>query len=157
MQNTPAVRFAAAYALLTASHEAADYWVQQDRDAVVKGRPGSEGRAACARHVTSYVATQALALTAGAGLLGLRLDWRRAAAGLAVSALTHYAADRCAGRWSETGSDAPAVVRLAHWTGKTGWLTRDRGAGPLLDQAWHKAWIAAAALVVAGSAGPEER
>ncbi|MGW0612019.1 hypothetical protein [Streptomyces sp. NPDC002788] len=48
-----AARFAAVYALLTASHEVADYWVQQDRDAVAKGRHGHEGRAACARHCLS--------------------------------------------------------------------------------------------------------
>ncbi|MET8668184.1 hypothetical protein ABZV87_28095 [Streptomyces tendae] len=48
-----AARFTAAYALLTASHEAGDYWVQRDADAVAKGHPGHEGRAACVRHVAS--------------------------------------------------------------------------------------------------------
>jgi hypothetical protein len=147
---SPAARFAAVYALLTASHEAADYWVQQDRDAVAKGRHGHEGRIACARHVASYTATQAVTLTGAARYLGLRLNWRRAAAGLAVSAITHYVADRCAGHWKEDGPDAPALVRFAHRSGKTQWLTRDPGAGPLLDQSWHKAWIALAALVTAG-------
>ncbi|GAA3244968.1 hypothetical protein [Streptomyces lavendulae] len=147
---TAAARFAAVYALLTASHEAGDYWVQQDSDAGAKGHAGHEGRAACARHVASYTATQALALGLAGQYLGLRLTWRRAAAGLAVSAVTHYVADRCAGHWQETGDDAPALVRFAHDYGKGKWLTRDPGAGALLDQAWHKAWITAAAVVIAG-------
>ncbi|WP_371592587.1 hypothetical protein [Streptomyces virginiae] len=145
-----AARFAAVYALLTAAHEAGDYWVQQDADAGAKGHAGHAGRAACLRHVASYTATQALALGAAGRYLGLRLDWRRAAAGLAVSAVTHYVADRCAGHWREDGDEAPALVRFAHRSGKTKWLKRDPGAGPLLDQAWHRAWIAAAAAVTAG-------
>ncbi|MFD8147360.1 hypothetical protein [Streptomyces sp. NPDC059708] len=153
MSNT-AARFAAVYALLAASHEAADYWVQQDGDAVSKGHHGPEGRAACARHVASYTATQALALGLAGKYLGLRLTWQRAAAGLAVSAVTHYVADRCAGHWREADDNAPALVRFAHRTGKGQWLTRDPGAGPLLDQAWHKAWIAAAAVITAGPAKP---
>lgn len=150
MTTTTAARFAAVYAVLTASHEAADYWVQQDGDAVAKGRHGAEGRAACARHVASYTVTQGLALAAAGRYLGLRLTWRRAAAGLVVSAVTHYAADRCAGHWRDDTDDAPALVRFAHRSGKGQWLTRDPGAGPLLDQAWHKAWIALAAAVTAG-------
>lgn len=143
-----AERFAASYAVLVAAHEVGDYIVQQDKDAVAKGRPGREGRIACARHVASYTATQAVALTAANRGLRLGLSWRRVAAGLAVSAFTHYVADRCAGHWAETDG-APALVRAAHGSGKSGWLTRDPGAGPLLDQAWHKGWIAAAAAVTA--------
>ncbi|WP_405425581.1 hypothetical protein [Streptomyces erythrochromogenes] len=145
-----AARFAAVYALLTAAHEAGDYWVQQDADAGAKGRHGHEGRTACLRHVASYTATQALALGVAGHYLGLRITGRRAAAALAVSAVTHYVADRCAGHWRETDDDAPTLVRFAHRSGKTQWLQRDPGAGPLLDQAWHRSWIAAAAVVAAG-------
>lgn len=143
-----AARFAATYAVLAAAHEVGDYLVQRDKDAVAKGRPGREGQIACARHVASYTATQAVALVAANRGLRLGLSWRRMAAGLAVSAVTHYVADRCAGHWAET-EGAPALVRAAHGAGKSGWLTRDPGAGPLLDQAWHKGWIAAAAVVTA--------
>ncbi|RSS38913.1 hypothetical protein EF906_20055 [Streptomyces sp. WAC08241] len=146
--TTAPERFAASYAVLTAAHEVGDYWAQQDRDAVAKGRPGREGRLACARHVASYTAVQALALVAANRGLGLRLDWRRAAAGLAVSAVTHYLADRSAGHWQET-EPSTRLVRLAHRKGSAGWLQRDPGAGPLLDQAWHKGWIAVAAAVAA--------
>lgn len=150
-----AAAFAAAYAALTAAHEVGDYIVQQDSDAAAKGRPGREGRAACARHVASYTLTQALALTAVNRGFRLGLDWRRAAAGLAVSALTHYAIDRCAGHWARTGDDAPAIVRAARRTGKGPWLTRDPSAGPLLDQALHKGFVAVAAGIA--TTGPTAR
>jgi hypothetical protein len=146
-----AARFAAAYAVLTASHEVADHWIQRDTDAIAKGRHGYEGRAACARHVATYTATQAAALLAADRLLGLGLNWRRAGLGLAVSAVTHYAADRSGGRWAED-PDAMATTRLvraAHSIGKGGWLMRDPQAGYRIDQAWHKGWIAIAAAVAA--------
>lgn len=142
-------RFAAAYAVLTAAHEVADYWVQQDTDAVAKGKPGWEGRAACARHVASYTATQGLALLAADRTLHLGVNWKRATAGLAVSAVTHYIADRSGGRWGEEGP-ATRMVRLARKAGHKKWLLRDPGAGPLMDQAWHRGWIAVAAAVAAG-------
>jgi hypothetical protein len=62
-----AARFAALYAVL--AHEDGDYWVQQDTDAVTKGKPGRKG-AAAARHV----ATQALAVAAANRAFGLRLS-----------------------------------------------------------------------------------
>ena len=144
-----AAQFAAVYAALTASHEVADYWVQQDRDAVAKGGPGHEGQVACARHVASYTATQALALAAADRGLGLGLGWKRISSALAVSAVTHYVADRSGGRWREEGAST-RLVRFARATGHSGWLERDPGAGPLLDQAWHRGWIAVAAAVAAG-------
>ena len=144
-----AVRFAAAYAVLTAAHEVGDYWVQRDAEAVAKGGHGAEGRAACARHVASYTATQAAALLAADRGLRIGLSWRHAAAGLAVSAVTHYIVDRSGGRWREEGPST-RLVRFARRTGHAGWLERDPGAGPLLDQAWHKGWIAVAAAVAAG-------
>ncbi|NDK24700.1 hypothetical protein FSY75_09465 [Streptomyces sp. TR1341] len=146
----PAVQAAVAYAALTAAHEVGDYIVQRDADAKAKGKHGPAGAAACARHVGSYTATQALALYAADRYLRLGLSWRRAAAGLALSAVTHYVADRCAGHWADDSKDAPFLVRAAHAAGKTGWLTGDPGAGPLLDQAWHKGCIALAAVVVSG-------
>lgn len=145
-----ASRFAAAYAALTAAHEVADHWVQIDAQAVAKGEPGRAGAVACAKHVTTYTATQGLALYAADRLLGLRLNWGRAAAGLAISAATHYVADRQGGHWRDP--EPHGVVRLAAVTGHAGWLQRDPGAGYLLDQSWHKGWIGVAAAVVAGRA-----
>lgn len=144
-----ATRFAATCAVLTAAHEVGDYLIQRDGDATAKGGPGRAGRAACARHVASYTLTQAAALAAADATLRLRLRPGRAAAGLALSAITHYAADRCAGHWADTSETAPTLVRFAHRHGKRKWLTRDPNAGALIDQAWHKGWIALAAAIAA--------
>ncbi|NUQ95675.1 MAG: hypothetical protein HOY79_03645 [Streptomyces sp.] len=143
----PSARFAAVYAALTASHELADHWVQIDTQAVAKGKPGREGAVACAKHVATYTATQALALYATSRLLGLHLRLSRALAALAVSAATHYAADRQGGHWGD--AQPRGVVRLAA-VGHATWLQRDPGAGYLMDQAWHKTWITVAAAVAAG-------
>jgi hypothetical protein len=145
---TAAIRFATAYAVLTASHEVADHWVQVDSQATAKGTPGPVGAKACVKHVASYTATQGLALLGADRLLGLGLNPRRAAAALAVSAVTHYVADRQGGHWRDP--HPRGVVRLAAVTGHRGWLERDPGAGYLMDQAWHKGCIAVAAMVAAG-------
>ncbi|WP_405759506.1 DUF3307 domain-containing protein [Streptomyces sp. NBC_01420] len=145
-----AARAAAAHAALTAAHYLGDYVVQTDSDAVDKGKPGPTGRAACARHCLTYTVTQAAALYAAHRLLHLRLHPGRAAAGLALSGLTHYVIDRCADHWPDDSPAAPALVRAAHAAGKSTWLTRDPSAGPLIDQALHKGAIALAAALIAG-------
>ncbi|MFD6935273.1 hypothetical protein ACFWAP_03825 [Streptomyces goshikiensis] len=142
--------FAAAYAALTGAHEIGDFIIQRDSDAEVKGDPGLEGAAACLRHVASYTATQAATLYAVDRYLRIGIDWRRAATGLAISAFTHYVADRCAEHWTDSTPSAPLLVRAAHGIGKGKWLTRDARAGAFIDQAWHKGWIVVAAAVVAG-------
>lgn len=146
--TTAAARFAAAYAALTASHEVGDHWTQRDKEAVAKGDPGPRGARACATHVASYTATQAVTLLAADRLLGLGLTWRRTTAALAVSALTHYVADRQAGHWRD--EHPRGVAWLAAVTGHRGWLARDPGSPYLMDQAWHKGWIVVAAAVAAG-------
>ncbi|MBM9504821.1 hypothetical protein [Actinacidiphila acididurans] len=147
--TSPAARFAAVYAALTASHEVADYWVQNDAQATAKGQAGRDGVTACVKHVVTYTAVQALALTVTSRTLNLRLTPGRAALALTVSAVTHYVADRQSGHW---GDEQPrGIVRLAAIPAKE-WLRRDPGAGPLLDQSWHKGWIAGAALLAAGGA-----
>jgi hypothetical protein len=143
--------FAAVYVTLHASHTVADHWVQTDRQASVKGQPGWPGRRACAAHVATYTATQAAALAVAAVVTGARLRPGRLAAGLAVSAATHYFADRRA-----------PLAALARRTGSgTFWrlgVPRDGrddnpslGTGAYaLDQAWHTGWLLVAALVIAG-------
>lgn len=147
MTASHAARFAAVYAALTAAHEVADHWVQRDKEATAKGDPGPAGARACAVHVATYTATQAVALAVTARTLNLELRPGRAVLALAVSAATHYAADRQGGHWRDT--HPRGVVRLAAVTGHAGWLERDPGAGYLLDQSWHKGWIGIAALLAA--------
>ncbi|WP_445047203.1 hypothetical protein [Streptomyces drozdowiczii] len=136
----------AAYIALLAGHDVGDHWIQTDRVAISKGAPGREGMLACARHVATYTASQALTLYAANRVLGLGVNRRRALAGLAISAVTHYVADRQGGHWRD--EQPRGIVRLAARTGHAGWLQRDPGAGYLLDQSWHKGWIAIAAAVI---------
>lgn len=105
--------FGTAYALLRAAADVADHWVQSDMCAQVKGAtdrapvvyedPTTQvkttygthgGRRACAWHVTTYTATQGLVLVAGTRALGVRLHPGAVAGALAISGITHYAADR---------------------------------------------------------------
>lgn len=147
-------RFLVAATALTAAHEVADHWVQTGHQACTKGEPGWRGRRACAAHVATYTATQALAMVGGAKWLGVPLRGRWAAAALGLSAATHYFADR-----------RTPLARLARAVGSGGYLdhavvVREPGAQPEttgpgtgsfhLDQSWHYGWIFVAALVAAG-------
>lgn len=142
-----AAQFAATYAALTAAHEVADHWVQIDSQAIAKGKPDETGIRACLAHVATYTATQAATLYAVQKTTSMRLSWKRAALGLAISATTHYIADRQGGHWRD--ENPRGIVRLAAATGHAGWLQRDPNAGYLMDQSWHKGWILVAALVAA--------
>lgn len=148
-----AARFAASYALLRAAADVADHWVQSDHQAANKGwhdgdqdkdghtHTSAEGRAACLAHIASYTATQGAALLIGSKVLGMRLRPGRAAAALAVSAATHYIADR-----------RQPLKDLAGATGKSkfyGLADFGMNGAYALDQAWHHGWETAAALLVA--------
>ncbi|MER0443101.1 hypothetical protein ABR738_00670 [Streptomyces sp. Edi4] len=112
MNDRPA-HFGTAYALLRAAADGADHWVQSAVCAQAKGATDAApvvyedprtqvktpfgtngGRRACAWHVVTYTATQGLVLVAGTRVLGVRLHPGAVAGALALSSLTHYAADR---------------------------------------------------------------
>lgn len=146
MQPDPshAATFAAVAAVFYAAHQAGDYWVQTSDQAARKGLPGWPGRLACAAHVVTYTATLAMFLGIACAVLPLPLSVWRGAAGLAVSAVTHYVSDRRA-----------PLARLADAAGKGGFYRAGEGLATgagLLDQAWHWAWLFVSALVVAGGA-----
>ncbi|MFJ4091218.1 hypothetical protein ACIPYS_06500 [Kitasatospora sp. NPDC089913] len=146
MSPDRAARFAASYALLRAAADVADHWIQSDHQAATKGQhdhhngqSSAAGRRACAAHVATYTATQAAALLAGTRLLGIRLRPAPAAGALALSAVTHYVADR-----------REPLRRLADATGKGRFVRlADHGMNGAyaLDQAWHHAFETLAALV----------
>jgi len=132
------VDFPTAFAALIAAHQVADHWVQTQRQADRKGLPGWPGRIACAAHVATYTLTAVAALALVAAVTGWRPDPGAVAVGLAVSAVSHYIADRRAPlRW------------LADRLGKSpAWL--ERGGGMYaLDQSWHVGWLFVAALICA--------
>jgi hypothetical protein len=152
--TSPAARAALATVALHAAHAVADHWVQTDQQARRKGLPGSEGRRACAAHVASYVATQALALYAANRVTGAGIRPGRAALALAVSAVAHYVADR-----------RTPLRRFAEATGlgefyALGQPREGRDDNPslgtgayALDQSWHLATsVLVPALILAGGA-----
>lgn len=146
MDIARAARFAAVYALLRSAADVADHWIQTDHQAstkgqhdYVEGQSSAAGRRACAAHVATYTAAQAAVLLAGTRLLGIRLRPGPVAAALALSAVTHYVADR-----------REPLRRLADATGKGNFVRlADHGlnGGYLLDQAWHHTFETVAALI----------
>ncbi|MGW2826357.1 transcriptional regulator [Streptomyces sp. NPDC001443] len=145
--STQATRFAAAYALLRMAGDLGDHWIQSDHQAVTKGQhdrnegqTSRAGRIACTAHVATYTATQAAVLYAGSRVFGLRLKPGRVAAALALSAGTHWWADR-----------RIHLKAIADATGKGNFYTL---GGPLggayaLDQAFHHAVETVAATIAA--------
>lgn len=133
-----AATFAAVWIGLYTGHTLADHFVQTDAQARGKGGVGWHGRLACARHVATLTATKGLALAAVAVLLRLPLTGAAVAAGFAVDAASHYVIDR-----------RTPLIRLAAATGKKDWLASDPQALYRLDQAAHRLFLAAAALIIA--------
>ncbi|MER5350692.1 transcriptional regulator [Kitasatospora sp. NPDC002551] len=156
------VRFAVSYALLRVAADVADHWVQTDHQAATKGQhdhtPGQSslaGRRACAAHVATYTATQGAVLLAGTRLLGVRLRPGPVVAALAVSAVTHYVADRreplrlLARAVGIDGFHALGTpAHPAHPVTAGGSYAPTLGTGAYaLDQAWHHAFETYAALI----------
>ncbi|GGK32478.1 hypothetical protein GCM10010124_26580 [Pilimelia terevasa] len=142
---------AAVFAALYAAHHVGDYWVQTDHQACTKAAPGWSGRWACAKHVATYTLTGCLALLFLAAATGWRPDPDMAGTGLAVSAVTHYLADRRQIlAWLAQQSGAVRFYLL-------GAPRPDRDDKPCLgtgahalDQSWHIGWLFIAALFIAG-------
>lgn len=142
MNLDTAATFAAVFAALSAAHAVGDHWSQQHEDAQRKGLPGWEGRWACLRHVLSYLATAVAALVLTGLYIGLELDLVATAAGLAVSGISHYVADR-----------REPLRRIADALGKREFYQVNSNGicgSYLLDQSWHIGFTLWAALIAAG-------
>lgn len=146
--------FAAVYALLSVGHHVGDHWGQRSVDAVHKQAPGLTGAVHCAIHVAMNTGCKLVFLVPGLVVLGLPVSVGGVVLGLGVDAMSHYVVDR--GR---------PLRALAHATGNASYITRvtvvrtpggpadDRGPGTgayELDQAWHRAFVLVAALIIAG-------
>lgn len=142
--------FAAVFAALFAAHQVADHWVQTQHQADHKGLPGWVGRIACAAHVATYTLTAAVALGLVAAVTGWRPSLLAVVAGLIISAISHYIADRRTPlRWIAERTGSAAFYRLgAPRPGRDDNPSLGTGAYAL-DQSWHIAWLFAAALVCA--------
>lgn len=139
------------FAALYAAHHVGDHWCQTSAQAAAKGRPGREGRRACAAHVATLTAVKAAALAA-VHVAGHRVRPGRAAVALAADAASHYLADR------RSLEPLTGLARLADMAGHGGFwrlgLPREGkddnpslGTGAYaLDQAYHVGCLWAAAL-----------
>lgn len=140
--------FGGVYAALHAGHTVADYWVQSDHQAQVKGKPGKDGKRACAIHVATLTATQAVFLAMACLATGERLSVRRVAAGLAVNAASHYAMDR------RDHGVMPLMCRALRHYGKEDFAEVGKGSlasgAALLDQAFHIGFLAISAAIITG-------
>jgi hypothetical protein len=159
--------FSAAAITLYAAHHVGDYWVQTDHQARHKGDDGRNGVIACASHVLTYTATQALCLALAFAVLGAHPRWPLVWAGLAVSGVTHYLADRrehgimfrlarvLPGKaaFLKLGVPRPARVIKFHDPEQDVVIDDNPSLGTggwALDQAWHIFWgVFVAALIIA--------
>ncbi|WP_280381397.1 transcriptional regulator [Nocardia wallacei] len=142
MIDSHAAVFAAVLGIFLAAHQAGDYWVQTSHQAATKHQPGWPGRIACAAHVGTYTLTLGGALLAAMWWLQMPLHPGWVCAGLMVSAVSHYWADR-----------RTTLEALASRLGLSGFYRAGTGLGSgaaHLDQAWHWVWLGVAALIVAG-------
>lgn len=142
-----ALAFAVLLPAMLVAHDVADHWLQTHHQAITKGQAGWAGRAACAAHVSSYTATTMLVALACVLVFDLSVSPLGFALGQAVSAVTHYVADR---RWP--------LERLTGWLRPMGKdqfyrlgsdLPRPHlGTGAYaLDQSWHRLWLLVAVFV----------
>jgi hypothetical protein len=143
-----AVTFAVILPTLLVAHNLGDHWVQCHTQAMRKGGQGWPARRACAAHVATYTTVTASAVALVWWHFALPITPAGFVAGQAVSAVTHYWADR-----------RTTLARLAHVLGKDDFWTlgaprpgRDDnptlGTGAYaLDQSWHWTWLLVAALL----------
>lgn len=139
---TPAA-VGAVFAALFVAHQVADHWVQTQHQADTKGTAGWSGRLACAAHVATYTATALVAVLALAWRTGLQLAPGALMAGLAVSAITHYLADRRVPLRAIADRVGAGLFYRVNDGGMNG--------AYLLDQSWHIGWLFVAALVIGGA------
>lgn len=133
-----AVTFAAVLPGLLVAHAMGDRWLQTEHQATTKGCHGRAGRLACAGHVASYTAATAVTVGLLWAVLGLAITPAGFLLGQAVSAVTHYWADR---RFTLRAF----VLRFAPW--KTTYYDKVPGGAEHLDQSWHWLWLLVAALL----------
>lgn len=147
-----ALAYAVLLPTLLVAHNVADYWVQTDSQAATKGQPGWPGRRACAAHVATYTVTLFVVIVLVELVIGLRLSNLGIALGLAVSAVTHY--------WADRRTTLAWLADRLRWLGKDefyrfGAPREGRDDNPtlgtgayILDQSFHWLWLLVAALVM---------
>ena len=167
---TSPAAFAATFVAMFVAHQVADHWVQTSHQAAHKGLASRRGRLACAAHVASYTLCTTLAVLGVWLALDLPVTLGGVLLGQAVSAVTHYWADRRTtlatlaerlrlGGFYGLGAPRPVRVLVVD---EHGHVAHDADGRPVtvpvdapslgtgayaLDQSWHHAWLGVAALV----------
>lgn len=129
------------YAALLSGHWLGGHWAQTDHQATTKGQTDGAGRRACASHVATLTACQAVMLAVvvvGDHGIGGPVQ---VALGLAVNAVTHY--------WADRRRTLEGLAHLMQRYGKHDYYAR--GGAPHLDQGWHMGWLLPAALIIGES------
>lgn len=147
--DTTATFAAAGFGLLTA-HTVADHWAQTHHQAMTKGLHGRAGRIACATHVATYTAITASTVGLLWIVFSLPITPVGFVAGQAVSAVTHYWADRrftLAALCDRLGKGDFYRLGVPR-AGRDDNLTLGTGAYAL-DQSWHWFWLGVAAFITA--------
>ena len=142
--------FAATFVAFFAAHQIGDHWVQTSHQAGHKHLRNNTGRLACARHVATYTATTSATVATARKLLGLPISRTGFVAGQAISAATHYWADR---RFTLAAA-AKATGHAQFY--KLGAPREGRDDNPSLgtgayamDQSWHVGWLFVSSLATA--------
>jgi hypothetical protein len=133
---------------LLIAHTVADHWLQTGWQAATKGQRGVAGRLACTAHVVSYTAVTVCTVLALRWAFALDITWLGFAVGQAVSAVTHYWADRrFTLAWlAALMGKTPFYVLGAPRTGHDDNPSLGTGAYAL-DQSWHWGWLGVAAFL----------
>ncbi|QUX27885.1 DUF3307 domain-containing protein [Nocardiopsis akebiae] len=152
MPQADAVVFAVLAAASYPAHLLADHPFQSSQWAATKGGCDHAGRMACTKHVAVVVAFQAAAVLAVVAVTGLSVHPLAVAAGLALTAWSHWWFDRrftAAGLYRAIGKTEFAALgapRPGHDDNPS------LGTGAYrMDQDWHTLWIAISALVMAST------
>ncbi len=136
MMTHAAITFTASLPALLIAHHVGDHWVQTSHQACGKAARGWSGAWCCAKHVAGYTLTTSGLLGFVVALFALPVSPLGFVLGQAVSAVTHYWADR---RYT--------LAWFAKVVGKIGYY--DHGGAYELDQSFHRFWLLVAALVTA--------
>lgn len=169
--------FAAVFLFLYVAHGIADHYLQTGRQAADKSKSGWPGRKACAEHVEVYTLCASAFVVAAVYLFNLDVGLWGLLAGQAISAATHYWADRrftlerfCdrigkgdfyrlgrprdARAWTRLnagehdGDEHDVDLYIPGVDGPTSWDNPTLGTGAYaLDQWWHIGWLLVAAGV----------
>lgn len=137
MLTHAAITFATTLPTLLVAHHLGDHWVQTSCQAQGKSERSWRGAGCCARHVVGYTATTSALLGLVTLLFALPVSPLGFAAGQAISAMTHYWADR---RYT--------LAWLARLLGQGGYYGPGGGAYEL-DQSFHRTFLFVAALLTA--------